>query len=348
MKRRFVSCFVLLAALLFAACERRELVDVEGQTEVRVRVVTEGINNVTCNLYNPALAPQTLTTDVVRLLFYDPQGEQLLAQAFASEKTVEEGVEVLSRRLPIEAGDYRLLGYNFDLADTYIAEENSYATLRAYTNEITPQLYARVGSRAEALSKIYYEPEHIFVAREPALHIARSSALQRIELDAATVIDTYYIQIRIDGMEHIAANANGVAVLSGLAHTTLLGEHTRSGDESSAIYFELVKSTDERITEGTKDVLCAHFNTFGRLPETASTLQVTLTVLSRDGTKHEKVVDMVPIFDTEDARERHWLLIDEVWEIPEPDYPDDGGGGFQPSVDDWEDVEEVIPIGPNA
>ena len=54
---------------------------------------------------------------------------------------------------------------------------------------------------------------------------------------------------------------------------------------------------------------------------------------------------MTPIFETEDARERHWLLIDEVWEIPAPENPDDGKeGGFSPSVDDWDDIEEIIPI----
>ena len=47
---------------------------------------------------------------------------------------------------------------------------------------------------------------------------------------------------------------------------------------------------------------------------------------------------------SEDARERHWLLIDEVWEIPPPVTNDDESGGFRPEVDDWDDIEEVIPI----
>jgi hypothetical protein len=50
---------------------------------------------------------------------------------------------------------------------------------------------------------------------------------------------------------------------------------------------------------------------------------------------------MVPVFEKEDARLRNWLLIDEVWEIPQ----DIGTtGGFGPVVNDWEDIEEIIPI----
>lgn len=337
---------VLSAVLLAAACERRPLVDPDGQTEFRVRIITEGINNVTCNLYNPNLTPQTITSDMVRLLIYDPTGEQLITQAFASDKTVEEGVEVLSRRVDVPAGNYRVLGYNFDLGDTHFEHEERFSTLRAFTPEISEQLYARVGSRAEEIGTIYYEPEHVLVARERDLQLKATGDLQVVEMDATSVVDTYYIQIRISGMEYLAQSANGLAVLSGLSPSNLIGDDTPNHEESSAIYFEMLKSTDERITEENKDVLCAQFNTFGKIPAQPSSLQITLAVLSRDGTKHEKVVDMTPIFETEDARERHWLLIDEVWEIPEPVDPE--GGGFSPTVDDWEDVEEVIPIGPNA
>lgn len=347
MKRMAWMVCAFVAVVGLAACHRRPLVEADGLTEVRVRMVTEGIANVTRDLYNPNLAPQTISSDVVRLLLYTPEGERLLSQGFTTEKVVEHGVEVLSRRVALDEGDYRLLGYNFDLSDTKVTGENGYATLQAFTDEIPTALYARVGNRAQSRGRIYYEPEHVLVARRPELHIERSPDLQVVELDAETVVDTYYIQIRVQGMEYLAAKANGVAVLSGLAPSVLLGDGVRNYEEDAAIYFELMKSTDPRIEGEPNEVLCAHFNTFGKIPDHPSRLQVTLTVLGSDGTKHEKVVDMTPIFEREDALERHWLLIDEVWEIPAPVGGEDGGG-FQPSVDEWEDIEEVIPIGPNS
>jgi hypothetical protein len=88
------------------------------------------------------------------------------------------------------------------------------------------------------------------------------------------------------------------------------------------------------------------FNTFGKIPDAESKMHLTLSILTRDGETHQKVIDMTHIFESEDARLRHWLLIDEAWEIPTP-INSGGGGGFQPSVDDWDDIEEVIPIRPS-
>jgi hypothetical protein len=107
------------------------------------------------------------------------------------------------------------------------------------------------------------------------------------------------------------------------------------------------RNTDPNTPEGENaDVLCAVFNTFGKIPDAESRLVVTLSILTRDGQTHQKEIDLTPIFQTEDARERHWLLIDQEWEIPAPVVS--GGGGFAPDVEDWEDVEDVIPIGPKG
>lgn len=342
--KKLLMIAAVVACTMLVGCERRPLKDPNGHTEVMVKIQTTGIPNITEHIYNPNIEVPTLSTEAMRLLIYDPAGEELRSQAFLSEKRVEEGMEVLSRKLLLSPDEYRLLSYNFDATHTLIAHEHKYNTIRAYTEEIPRALYARVGSRAEQL-KIYYEPEHLFVARKEQVVVRPHSEKQVIEKEAETIIDTYYLQIRVVGGEHLAQNAAGIAVLSGLAHGNRIGENVPEYDDASAIYFELERSTDERIEGEHKEVFCTLFNTFGRNPNAESELAITLTALGRDGTKHEKVIDMTPIFATEDARERHWLLIDEVWEIPAPETPDDGEeGGFSPSVDDWDDIEEIIPI----
>ena len=338
-----IAC-LLACVVVLSACERRALKDPNGHTEVQVRVEMAGIPNITEHIYNPNIEVPTLSTEAMRLLIYDPTGEELRAQAFLSEKRIVEGDEVLSRKLLLSEGEYRMLSYNFDATHTLVGREQQYNTIRAYTEEIPTALYARVGSRAEQLDKIYYEPEHLFVARKELVEVRPHSDTQVVEKVAETVVETYYLQIRIKGGEHLAAKAAGVAVLSGLAHGNRIGPNELECDESSAIYFELERSIDNSIEEEDKEVFCTLFNTFGRNPNNKSELVITLTALGRDGTKHEKVIDMTPIFATEDARERHWLLIDEVWEIPAPEDPEENDGGFSPSVDDWDDIEEVIPI----
>lgn len=339
---RIVWSLWLAGALM--ACHRRPLEDPNGPTEVRVRLNTEGIQNVTEHIYNPELNRPNISSDMMRLMLYTPSGNELHAQLFLSEKRIESNQEVLSRSFILGEGSYRLLSYNFDAANTLIKNEQNYHNIYAYTEEIGQQLYQRVGSRAAELDKIYYEPDHLFVARLPELVVEPHSATQVVEMEAESVVETYYIQIRIKGSEYLATKAAGVAVLSGLSQGNRIGANEASQRDQAAIYFEMTRSTDQNIEEEEKEVLCALFNTFGRIPSAESELHITLSVLGRDGTKHEKEIDMAPIFASEDARERHWLLIDEVWEIPPPVTNDDESGGFRPEVDDWDDIEEVIPI----
>ena len=339
-----IACLVACMGAL-TACHRRPLSDPNGPTEVRVTLNTEGIANITDHIYNPLITPPSITSDMVRLLMYTPSGTELHSQVFLSEKSLDvQGKEVLSRRFILAPGDYRLLGYNFDVTNTLLRNENAYHSIYAYTEEIARSLYQRVGRSATASDKIYYEPDHLFVARQELLTVVPHSVTEVVEMEAETVVDTYYIQIPIKGSEHLASKAAGIAVLSGLSQGNRIGANERDETETAAIYFEMERSRDEHIEGDNKEVLCAVFNTFGRVPEVESELHVTLSVLGRDGTKYEKEVDMTPIFASEDARERHWLLIDEEWVITPPITEDDESGGFRPEVDDWDDVEEVIPI----
>ena len=178
------------------------------------------------------------------------------------------------------------------------------------------------------------------VAAEPELRVDAHHKDEVIEMDAHTVVQSYYIQIRITGYENLASNAAAQAVLSGLSQSVLLKDGTRS-QEPVSVYFELQRSRDKKRSEEPEMVLCAVFNTFGRLDEEPSELKVTFSALARNGETHQKVVDMAPVFETEDARLRNWLLIEEVWEIPDDMV---SGGGFGPLVNAWEDIEDYIYI----
>ena len=74
---------------------------------------------------------------------------------------------------------------------------------------------------------------------------------------------------------------------------------------------------------------------------------MTFNVVDTQGNVLRKEVNLDTIFKTEDAIERHWLLIDETWTIPppvEPPKPDTGSGGFQPVVDDWQEETGEITL----
>ncbi len=348
MMRRWIYLVVwLLVAGVVSSCVRRDLLDPDLSAELRVHLVTEGVNNVTCNIYNEALTPPRLTSEKLRTIVYNAEGNSVLSQGFLSRKSYDErGYEVLSEPVAISSGNYRLVSFNFDVVQTLIDQEGSFETIRASALEIPSNYYTRFGTRADESERIYFQPDHLMVARDAELEIENHVEKKVIDLDAHTVVDTYYLQIRITGAEHMAQQAPPVAYLSGLSPWNYIGENRREESVGSSVYIELQQSTDPRIEGENRDVICALVNTFGKIPDSESELTVTFSVLTRDGQIHQKVVDMRPIFEREEARLYHWLLIDEVWEIPEPIFPDEPGGGFSPEVNDWEDVEDTIAIGP--
>lgn len=345
MKKYDFLWLFFIGVFFFLSCERRPLVNPEEAAVLKIRLRTDNIPNVTCDIYNEEVQHPVITSDMMRVFIYNRDGSFLLSQGFLQNKTEDEhGFEVIDGAVVLSPGDYSLIGYNFDVESTFIKHESNFNSICAYTDEIPEKVYARFGSRADGMGKVYYQPEHLLVAREPSLFMDAHLGLKTIELDAFTVVDTYYIQIRISGGENMAANAAALAVLSGLSQYSFIGQGVPGG-EMASVYFEMKKSTDPRIDDENQDVLCAVFNTFGRLEDVPSDLKVTFSVLTRNGEIHQKEIDMSAIFETEDALKRHWLLIDEVWELPE--IQEEGTGGFAPAVDEWDDIEEEIHIGPS-
>ena len=90
-----------------------------------------------------------------------------------------------------------------------------------------------------------------------------------------------------------------------------------------------------------KNVICAVFNTFGRIPESDNNFEVTFDLAVKGGTSVRKTFDISNLFLTENAVKHHWLLLEDTIKV-EP--PKDLGGAFEPKVDDWEDEQKDIVI----
>lgn len=345
--RVFKSIATLVVAAMLCSCEFRPLLEAHNRAILRVHLVTDNINNVTTNIYNPDIEVKQIDSDMFRALFYSTSDGMQLSQGLLSNKSEDEnGHTVLSQGITIDPGTYRIVGYNFDLRDTYIAGESNYHDLYAYTTEIAESYYSRFGTRADEIQTTYYQPEHIMVASEDVT-FTHHSGEKMIDIDAHPLTESYYIQIRITGQKNMAMKAAGMAVISGMSPTIKLADGSKEVERPSSIFFELEKGIDRNIIDDTnQDVLCAVFNTFGRIEESDSELTATLSVLTRDGNTAQKVIDLTPYFKTEDAIKRHWLLIEDIWDIPEPIVPDNPeGGGWSPNVDDWDDIDDYIYIG---
>ena len=333
---------VALITVVFASCKRRPLVDEVDNIDISISMEINTIINITTQIYNELIPVPKIEPEMMRVMFFNPDTKQLVTQAFITNKDKDaEGNLVIKGNIRIQPGVYDLLCYNFDTSSTLVGAENSWNTIEAYTDEISQEMYTRFGRNADKC-RISYEPDHLLVAREKNLNIKTSNKTMVIRTNASTVIDSYYVQVRLKNGK-FASSAS--AVLTGMAPSNKFALDQRNYAFPGGVFFEMVRSQDLKMrAEEPTDVLCATFSTFGKVPDANSDLYITFNIITVDGKKVERTYNMNEIFKTEDAIKRHWLLIDDVIEIPKPDVPEGGGGGFNPGVNDWEEEEGEIEI----
>ena len=105
----------------------------------------------------------------------------------------------------------------------------------------------------------------------------------------------------------------------------------------------------DKATARTSDeeaIIYTTFGIFGRIDEMVNMLEVTFDFMTTYGVPFSATLDISADFETPEAINNQWLLLDEIITIPEPPPSTGGGGsgGFTPSVDQWSDVESDIVI----
>ena len=367
-KRCMTSRFFLLvlaALIALAGCERRPLYEPSEAVAINIKVNVQAIANVTTNIRNTVhiygntgclwdAKLEQLDPTMMRVLVYSSYSGRLLAQSFISATDYDEnGNKVFKGNLGISQGDYTMVIYNFDTPTTQVSSESSVDQIIAYTDEISSAQKAKLLNLSTKADDdyfeniaIHYEPEHLLVANEKNLRISPHDTLVTIETEASTIIDSYYLQIRVEGMQYAS---EATAVISGLSPSNKIGLNERTIDPSAAVYFGLEKGWDDSIKDDNKDVLCAVFNTFGKIEDITSELRVTFNVIDTAGNLLQHEVNLDEVFNSELARTRHWLIIEEStpWVIPKPapgPGEGSGNGGFQPQVDDWDEQHGEIAL----
>ena len=336
-----ISCILTIAAKLLAvslvmslcACHRRPLVDPENSVRLRVKIDTDNIHNVTCDIYNPALPLQDIDPDMMHVLLYDGENSRIVSELYVSGKeSGEDGKTVFKSDLHVAPGKYWLLAYNFGTEAAVVSGLGSPATAILHSTQVPERVSKLYHSKANDNEQVIYEPEHLMVASEP-VYIPYHDEVYTVEAQASTVVESWYVQIKVDGLQWVTG---AQAFLSGMVSANYIAENRRVDNPQVAVWFPMIKSTDKG-----EDVICAVFNTFGRVEDSENALNITFNLKTVDGKTELREFDISRLFGTENAVKHHWLLLDEVIEIDEPDKK---GGGFDPAVDDWEEEHRDIVI----
>ncbi len=326
---------VVCTLLVVSGCHRRPLEDPAEFTRVKVKVNVEGIQNVTCDIYNDKITHPVIEQTAMHVLFFTEKNAEVVAETFITNvSTDDNGVRYVSGDVAIAPGDYKMLIYDFGTEATLVNNYHDFYGAVATTDPISSSLRSRFAAKADAGNyEIYNEPDHLVVASSEKENIPWHDDIYTIYADAQSVVESWYLQIKVDGAEYISG---AQAVLSGMVGSNRIATNTRVTDPQAAVWFQLQKSEDNG-----EPVICAIFNTFGRINDSTNSLAVTFDIKTVDGKSLQKTFDISGLFLKENAVKHHWLLLEEKIKI---DPPENKGGGFDPAVDDWDHEDTDIEI----
>ena len=330
--------WVALLGFAAAGCDFRPLADMNNVSYVRV-YVDEHILNVTEGFYNPDFQhPAYVRPDIFRVALYDAGSGDLVTERYLRHQGDDERGHYYDGYLIVDPGTYHFSAWNFGTETTIVGKEKQFFEADAYTREI----YTRNRSGNES---IRYDADHLFVADRQDIVIQRHETIDTLRNEngdpfflARSVVKSYYLQIGIKGSQWLSS---ATSLLNGVAADVRLYDRSLGEEGEATLAFGMTRGK----LQDAEDHACIYttFGTFGRLEGTPSDLRVTFEVVTTYGQRFEVTIPMDEVWLTQDALEHQWLIIDQEIEIPEPP-PAPGGGGMDPGVEDWGDIESDIVI----
>ena len=358
MKKHIRILFICLL-LPILSCERRPLVDLVNTHYIRV-YIDEDIPNVTTGFYNESnVRPYYSSPGILRVTLADPQTGMTVSERFLRNIGEDHRGRYYDGYIVADPGTYSLLVYNFDMETTQVSDINNHLTTKAYTNEISAHQKSKIPSRSQLMAspskapgydKVVYDPDHLFKVSCPEVVIPYADYIDTLKTPdgkyfrAESMIKSYYLQVRVKGLEFASSS---VGLLTGVSGSGWI----RSGDmdiiDPVTVYFNMFPGEGGaagivRGDDGSEVTVYTTFNTFGKIPEMSNHLEITFDFLTVYGKPYSETLDITDVFATDDAKKHRWLLIDHTIVIPEP--PKVGGGGFDPGLEDWSDIEQDMII----
>ena len=339
-----ILAFLIAVAAMAVSCQRRPFVEWNTLVDLKIQVNAEIVNS-----------PELPTIENMRLGMYHTVTGDIQHTDFVSPE---------GGKISPKPGEYHMIVYNFGTESTRIRNEDNYDEIEAYTSEVSAFLKSQLSNfltkramekaereraKAEAESrngtksepetsapsdeeKIVYEPDHLFVGHAQSLEIPAlmegEETVITVEVDAESIVETWEIVLdNIEGLEHMRS---AVAIISGQAESHFIGRREDSEGVVS-IYFEMSKDEENGRIVG-------KFNTFGKHPGEQSVLSLDVNVTDVNGGEQHYHFDVDSDFMDNPGMD---ITIEEPVVIEKPK---NEGGGFLPTVDDWDEVRTEINI----
>lgn len=346
MRRSGIITFVILLTVLLSSCQRRPFSENTTAVNMKLNIRTEIVNG------DDVEHPEMMRVDL-----YDIDSGNLAY----SDYIPPTGGYIYPR-----PGRYDLLVYNIGTESTIVRNERNINTIEAYTNEVSAfiksQIEAFLKSRAEqrkqmaaeaeartadesktknpvtkdpiieGTERIVNEPDHLWVGEQrsvviPAIELDHDMSIT-MEIDTHPAVETWGISVSpVEGLQWVSSIT---ALMTGQVASSFIGSGKKS-DDVVTILFEMDKNEEGKAIEG-------NFNTFGKNPLYSSFLSLDLNIVDNAGEQHHYHFDLTDQFFDNDE---FFLEVEKPIEIEEPKVE---GGGFAPSVSDWEEETTEIEL----
>lgn len=344
-----IIILALLLVVTVGSCQRRPFADYRTKVSLNVIINTNIINHVQEEL------PENMRVDL-----YDPQTGQLKYTDY---------VGPTGGYIHPAPGLYDMIVYSIGSESTIIHNEENFNDIEAYTNEVSAfikgQMAQFLAKRAQAAREraakkyaqlkqqsddteakapqpfedelVVNQPDHVFVGwyhnlEIPVVYEEDGEVEIYVEVDAHTLVETWIVEVRnLEGAEWIA---NTISIMSGQKGSVHMGPNVHS-EKVVSVHFDMAVTDRE---DGQGKCLKGRLNTFGIHPDNlaGATLDMNITDLGgADFTYHFDVTDQF------ENNEERYILIEQPLVIEEPKV---SGGGFQPEVEDWNDVRTDINL----
>lgn len=300
----------IVFTLLFFSCKHKDLC-YENMFTANINVVFDWKKSPDANV------------ETMRMYLFPMDGGKPLPYEFT---------DIRGGKITVPVGRYRALCINSDTDSLLFRNIDAYDTFEVYSpdgsmNAATYSAFQE--SRATSL-RVGSSPDRFYSDRLEDLYFKVSKEDQTVFFYPDNLICRYRIEVRnVSNLQYVAPGFV-TGGLSGMSEGVYVGQN-KLKSESMVIPFEM--------TSDGVSTLKTEFLTFGQ-HESAQTHKVVIYVVMPDGNDKLYVYDVTDQVHSAPNPRDVYIILDGL-PLPKPIV---NGGGFQPSVDNWEDVEVDLPM----
>lgn len=331
--KRLLS-FALITLLVLTACQRRELLISTDIADLQLVVHdTLGVGKV-------------------------PSGELYEVRIYGAEDGIYRSSSFVSPaggEINLPAGKYNVVVHRFDNPTIVIDGTGDYGTLRAYTNNAAGNtkryfnsLVNEVITKAPAIfnetstedlkpfsnSDVAWEPDWFFVSTHTSLDVpVRGEDMPRVVLQEDAWPDVFPCRLTVRGVTGKVHIASVTAYLTGITRGVYLTTGESDGD-AVATTFGLHVGEDG-------DPMLGDFRIFGFVPGVKNILLLTITDTA--GGTYVTTFDVTEQCKNSKKGLNVVINVEIVLDFDVPK-PEEAGGGFMPSVENWNEIVYKIDL----